>query len=130
MSEKTVLKLRALLRKREKELFKQIAHLEMGRKVQEERVIEQADAAQKEDLMRLMDHFIERGKEEILNKVVEECSEVITASRNETKERIIAELADLAYHTLVLMVEEGISPEDVYAELESRFAKPGLKPKQ
>jgi phosphoribosyl-ATP pyrophosphohydrolase len=74
--------------------------------------------------------LFERGKEEILNKVVEECSEVVTASRNETKERIIAELADLAYHTLVLMVEEGISPEDVYAELESRFAKPGLKPKQ
>lgn len=65
MSEKMVLKLRALLQKRKRELFIQIAHLKMGNKVQEERVIEPGDAAQKEDLTRLLDHLIERGKEEI-----------------------------------------------------------------
>ena len=74
--------------------------------------------------------LFERGKEEILKKVMEECSEVVAASRNEPKERIIAELADLVYHTLVLMAVEDISPEDVYAELESRFGTPGLKSKQ
>jgi len=65
MSEKIISKLRELLLKQKREIYKQIAHLEMGRNVQEERMIELGDAAQKEDLMRLLDHLIERGKEEI-----------------------------------------------------------------
>jgi phosphoribosyl-ATP pyrophosphohydrolase len=74
--------------------------------------------------------LFEKGKEEILKKVVEECFEVIAASKDEPKDRIISEIADLTYHTLVLMAEEGVSPEEVYAELESRFGRSGLKREQ
>jgi DnaK suppressor protein len=65
MSEKMILKLRKLLLKRKREILKQVAHLEMGRKAQDEHVIELGDAAQKEDLVRLLDHLIERGNEEV-----------------------------------------------------------------
>ena len=59
------LKLKTLLLKRKQEIFKQIAHLERGRQVQEDRVIEPGDAAQKEDLKRLAGHLVERDKAEI-----------------------------------------------------------------
>jgi len=65
MSEKMILKLRELLLKRKREIFRQVAHLEMGREAREERMIEMGDAAQKEDLIRLLDHLVERGREEI-----------------------------------------------------------------
>jgi RNA polymerase-binding transcription factor DksA len=65
MSRKMILKLEELLLNRKREIFKQIAHLEMGRDAQKERVIELADAAQKEDLTRLLDHLVERGNEEV-----------------------------------------------------------------
>jgi len=65
MSEKLKFKLRELLLKRKREIFKQVAHLEIGLKAQEERMIEPGDAAQKADLIRLLDHLIERGNEEV-----------------------------------------------------------------
>ena len=65
MSGKMILKLKELLLNRKREIFKQIAHLEMGRNAQKERVIELADSAQKEDLIRLLDHLLERGNEEV-----------------------------------------------------------------
>ena len=73
MSAKMILKLRELLLKRKREIFKLVAHLEMGRNAQEERIIEMGDAAQKEDLIRLLDHLVERGKEEIkeINRALE-----------------------------------------------------------
>ncbi|UCG77213.1 MAG: phosphoribosyl-ATP diphosphatase [Nitrospirota bacterium] len=64
--------------------------------------------------------LFEKGKEEILSKVEEEALEVIHASREETAERLIAELADLYYHILVLMAEEGISLKDIEEELKVR----------
>ena len=66
-------------------------------------------------------HLFNEGKEEILRKITEEAGEVVQASMYETSERIISELADLYYHLLVLMAEEGVRPEDVYLELEQRF---------
>jgi phosphoribosyl-ATP pyrophosphohydrolase len=72
-------------------------------------------------------HLFNRGKEEILQKIAEESDEVVQASLRETPERIISELADLHYHLLVLMAEEGIQPEDVYRELEKRFKKKEAK---
>lgn len=65
MSKTMMLKLKELLLNRKREIFKQIAHLEMGRNAQKEREIELGDAAQKEDLMRLLDHLVERGNEEV-----------------------------------------------------------------
>jgi RNA polymerase-binding transcription factor DksA len=65
MSKKMIIKLKGLLLNRKREILKQIAHLEMGRNAQNEHVIEYADAAQKEDLIRLLDHLVERGNEEV-----------------------------------------------------------------
>ena len=65
MSKKMMLKLKELLLNRKREIFKQIAHLERGSKAQDEHVIELGDAAQKEDLVRLLDHLVERGNEEV-----------------------------------------------------------------
>jgi phosphoribosyl-ATP pyrophosphohydrolase len=70
-------------------------------------------------------HLFNAGKEEILRKITEESGEVVHASVHETSERIVSELADLYYHLLVLMAEEGIRPEDVYLELEKRFNRKG-----
>ena len=50
----------------------------------------------------------------------EECTEVIIAAKAEDKKETVYEIADLAYHVMVLMVEAGISIEDIKAELESR----------
>ncbi len=61
-----------------------------------------------------------KGLKEILKKIGEEGIEVIIASKNETKERIIYEISDLLYHLLVLMVEKKISIDDIYGELSSR----------
>ena len=67
--------------------------------------------------------LFEKGKNEILKKVGEETVEVIIASMGESRENTISELTDLVYHTLVLMAEDGISPDNIYAELEKRFSK-------
>ena len=60
-----LLKFKKLLLKRKQEIFRQTAHLQSGREVDEGREIEIIDAAQKEDMMRLADQLIERGIEEI-----------------------------------------------------------------
>lgn len=61
-----------------------------------------------------------KGIDEISKKVGEEAVEVVVAAHNQTKERLVSELADLAYHTLVLMALKGVTLEDVYAELTRR----------
>ena len=61
-------------------------------------------------------YLFEKGKDKILKKVGEECTEVlIGAAKNDTDETVY-EIADLAYHILVLMVEMGISLEDIITE--------------
>lgn len=65
-------------------------------------------------------YLFEKGLDKILNKVGEESTEVIIAAKAEDKKETIYEIADLAYHVLVLMVEAGISLEDVRKELASR----------
>jgi phosphoribosyl-ATP pyrophosphohydrolase len=68
-----------------------------------------------------------KGKPEILKKLGEEATEVIIASMMEGKERVVYESADLLYHLLVLLAEEGISLGEILAELERRFGKSGLR---
>lgn len=68
-----------------------------------------------------------KGKDEILKKVGEEAVEVILAAKGQGKEQLVYELSDLLYHLLVLMAEEGVTPEDVYGELEARFGVSGLR---
>ena len=65
-------------------------------------------------------YLFSKGLDKILKKVGEECTEVIIAAKAEDKRETIYELADLAYHAMVLMVESGISVEDVHRELASR----------
>ncbi len=60
------------------------------------------------------------GIDEITKKVGEEAIEVIIAAQHQGNERLISELADLTYHSMVLMALMGVSPEDVAAELRRR----------
>ena len=65
-------------------------------------------------------YLFEKGLEKILKKVGEECTEVIIGAMKQSREETIYEIADLTYHLLVLMVEQGISVADIKAELASR----------
>ena len=86
-----------------------------------------------EDLMQLIDgrrtekkkgsyttYLFEKGLDKILKKVGEESTEVIIAAKAEDKAETIYEIADLAYHIMVLMTEAGISLDDITSELASR----------
>lgn len=65
-------------------------------------------------------YLFEKGIDKILKKVGEECTEVIIAGKADDKAETVYELADLTYHAMVLMVQMGISVEDVHRELASR----------
>ena len=65
-------------------------------------------------------YLFQKGVDKILKKIGEECTEVIIASKAEDKKETIYEIADLCYHVMVLMVEQGISLDDIHAELASR----------
>ena len=65
-------------------------------------------------------YLFEKGLDKILKKVGEETTEVIIAAKAEDRAETIYEIADLAYHVMVLMVQAGISLEDIHKELASR----------
>ena len=65
-------------------------------------------------------YLFQKGLDKILKKVGEECTEVIIAGKARDKKETIYEIADLAYHVMVLMVQAGISIEDIHRELASR----------
>ena len=65
-------------------------------------------------------YLFEKGIDKILKKVGEECTEVIIAGKADDKKETIYEVADLCYHVLVMMVEMGISVDDIKHELASR----------
>ena len=65
-------------------------------------------------------YLFEKGLDKILKKVGEECTEVIIAAKGEDRRETVYELADLAYHALVLMVQMGIPPAEIEKELASR----------
>ena len=65
-------------------------------------------------------YLFEKGIDKILKKVGEECTEVIIAGKADDKKETIYEIADLTYHVMVLMIEMGISLEDIHDELASR----------
>jgi phosphoribosyl-ATP pyrophosphohydrolase/phosphoribosyl-AMP cyclohydrolase len=65
-------------------------------------------------------YLFEKGIDKILKKVGEECTEVIIAGKANDKAETIYEISDLVYHVMVLMVEMGISTEDIHRELASR----------
>ena len=65
-------------------------------------------------------YLFNKGLDKILKKVGEESTEVIIAAKAEDKKETVYEIADLAYHIMVLMVESGISLDDIRDELASR----------
>ncbi len=65
-------------------------------------------------------YLFEKGLDKILKKVGEECTEVIIAAKAEDRNETVYEIADLVYHVMVLMIEAGISLEDIHKELASR----------
>ena len=65
-------------------------------------------------------YLFEKGIDKILKKVGEECTEVIIGGKGGDKKETVYEIADLAYHVMVLMVEMGITIEDITRELASR----------
>ena len=65
-------------------------------------------------------YLFEKGIDKILKKVGEECTEVIIAAKAGDKRETVYEVADLAYHVMVMMTEMGISLEDIHRELASR----------
>ena len=62
----------------------------------------------------------ERIPGKILKKIGEECTEVIIAAKADDKKETVYEIADLVYHLMVLMIDMGISLEDIHRELASR----------
>ncbi len=65
-------------------------------------------------------YLFEKGLDKILKKVGEESTEVIIAAKDHDKKETIYEIADLTYHLMVLMIEAGISLEEIHDELASR----------
>ena len=65
-------------------------------------------------------YLFDKGLDKILKKVGEESTEVIIAAHANDRAETVYEIADLAYHIMVLMVEQGISLEDIHRELASR----------
>ena len=65
-------------------------------------------------------YLFDKGLDKILKKVGEECTEVIIGGRKEDKEETVYEIADLCYHVMVLMVQMGITVENITRELEKR----------
>ncbi len=65
-------------------------------------------------------YLFEKGIDKILKKVGEECTEVIIAAKDKDRAETIYEVADLTYHVMVMLLEMGISLDDIRAELRSR----------
>lgn len=65
-------------------------------------------------------YLFDKGMDKILKKVGEECTEVIIAAAKDDREETVFEIADLAYHVMVMMVEQGIELKDVMTELAKR----------
>ena len=70
-------------------------------------------------------YLFDKGLDKILKKCGEESSEVLIAAKNGDHEETISELSDLLYHLAVLMVNQGITPEEINAELARRSEKTG-----
>jgi len=70
-------------------------------------------------------YLFEKGLDKILKKCGEECSETIIAAKNNDNSELVNETSDLLYHIMVLLVNQGVSIDDVYAEITERSKKIG-----
>lgn len=70
-------------------------------------------------------YLFEKGLDKILKKLGEESAETIIAAKNGIKEDTVGEISDLLFHLVVMMANEGITPDEVKAELAKRNQKSG-----
>lgn len=70
-----------------------------------------------------------KGLDAILKKVGEEATETVMAAKDGDKDKLVYEIADLWFHTLVLLANEDLKPDDVLQELARRFGVSGLDEK-
>lgn len=70
-----------------------------------------------------------KGLDAILKKIGEEATETVMAAKDGDKDKLVYEVADLWFHTLVLLANEGLKPDDVLQELGRRFGMSGLEEK-
>lgn len=70
-----------------------------------------------------------KGLDAILKKIGEEATETVMAAKDGDADKIIYETADLWFHTMVLLAQQGLGPEDVLKELDRRFGLSGLEEK-
>lgn len=70
-----------------------------------------------------------KGLDGILKKLGEEATETVIAAKGGEREQIIHEMADLWFHCMVLLAQQGLHPDDVLSELERRFGLSGLDEK-
>ena len=70
-----------------------------------------------------------KGKDAILKKIGEEATETVMAAKDGEPDKLVYEIADLWFHTLVLLASEGLGPADVLNELGRRFGVSGLDEK-
>jgi len=68
-------------------------------------------------------YLFEKGLDKILKKCAEECGETIIAAKNGDNAETVLEISDLLFHLNVLMAQQGITPQDITAELEKRSQK-------
>jgi len=71
----------------------------------------------------------DKGLDAILKKIGEEATETVMAAKDGDKDKIIYETADLWFHTMVLLAQQGLKPEDVLNELSRRLGLSGLEEK-
>lgn len=64
-----------------------------------------------------------KGIDRIAQKVGEEATEVVIAAKNDENDKFIEEMADLWFHSLVLLAQKGVTPDDIFDELEKRHKK-------
>jgi len=70
-----------------------------------------------------------KGVDEILKKIGEEATETVMAVKDGDADRIVYETADLWFHTLVMLVQQGIAPQKILEELDRRFGISGIEEK-
>ena len=70
-------------------------------------------------------YLFDQGLDKILKKCGEECAETIIAAKNNDKQETVLEISDLLFHLNVLMAHQGITPDEIAAELDRRSQKTG-----
>ena len=91
------------------------------------RVLEERKTANPEDSY--VAKLYDKGLDAILKKIGEEATETVMAAKEGNKDQIIYETADLWFHTLVLLAQQGLTPDDVLNELGRRFGVSGIEEK-